>query len=218
MSTSSSKFKLFYTPTSCGAASFLGASIAGLDFDAEEVNLGTHKLVKDDSDYYAINFKGNVPAIVTAKGSLINENVAALLFVGDQARAKGKELAPPEGTDGRYIFLSILAFIATEVQTCFAPLFAHLRGGPEVPNALPNLYKKFDVLEKHYLKGDYLYGNSLTVADLYLYIIFSWLPDVNATLDDHPKLRAFQERVASLDVVKAGYEQISKRGVELRKH
>lgn len=35
--------KLYYTPTSCGAASFIVAHAAGLNIECEEVNLGTHQ-------------------------------------------------------------------------------------------------------------------------------------------------------------------------------
>ena len=47
-------FKLYYTPTSCGAANFLAASIGGLQFDSETVDLPTHK-TKSGIDFYTIN-------------------------------------------------------------------------------------------------------------------------------------------------------------------
>ena len=72
-----STFKLYYTPTSCGAASFLTATLGGLEFDSEVVDLRTHK-TKSGADFYAINPKGNVPTIAFPDGSILNEYVAAL--------------------------------------------------------------------------------------------------------------------------------------------
>ncbi len=55
--------KLYYTPTSCGAASFIAAYTAGLSFEAEQVDLRAHRTASG-LDFYAINPKGNVPALV----------------------------------------------------------------------------------------------------------------------------------------------------------
>ena len=34
--------KLYYTPTSCGAANFIAAFAAGVSIESETVNIGTH--------------------------------------------------------------------------------------------------------------------------------------------------------------------------------
>ena len=52
--------KLYYTPTSCGAASFIVASVCALPINCEEVDLGTHKTASG-ADFYAINPKGARP-------------------------------------------------------------------------------------------------------------------------------------------------------------
>jgi glutathione S-transferase len=74
--------KLYYTPTSCGAASFISAFIAGVSIDTETVNLQTHKTASD-VDFYTINPKGNVPSLVLDNGVILNENVATLSFIAD---------------------------------------------------------------------------------------------------------------------------------------
>jgi glutathione S-transferase len=48
--------KLYYTPTSCGAASFIVAHALGLNIPCETVDLATHKTASG-ADYYAINPK-----------------------------------------------------------------------------------------------------------------------------------------------------------------
>jgi len=49
--------KLFYTPTSCGAASFIVAHSLGLACDCETVNLHEH-CTASGADFYSINPKG----------------------------------------------------------------------------------------------------------------------------------------------------------------
>jgi glutathione S-transferase len=75
--------KLYYTPTSCGAASFIAAFIAGVHLDTETVVLSTHK-TNSGEDYYAINPKGNVPGLVLDNGVVLNEGAAVLQYIADQ--------------------------------------------------------------------------------------------------------------------------------------
>lgn len=60
--------KLFYTPTSCGAASFIAAHIAGVALETETVELSTH-LTASGADFYTINPKGNVRAFLLSRYS-----------------------------------------------------------------------------------------------------------------------------------------------------
>lgn len=81
--------KLYYTPTSCGAASFIVAHALKLNVECEQVNLGDHKTASGQ-DFYAINPKGNVPALVLDDGTVLNEGAAVLQYLGDQVcRRKG---------------------------------------------------------------------------------------------------------------------------------
>ena len=75
--------KLYYTPTSCGAASFIAAYTAGVNLDVEQVSLQDHK-TSSGNDFYAINVKGNVPALVLEDGTLLNEGSAVLQYIADQ--------------------------------------------------------------------------------------------------------------------------------------
>ncbi|RYH09686.1 hypothetical protein EON65_39980 [archaeon] len=78
--------KLYYSPTSCGAASFIAAHSAGLQMDCEEVNLKTHRTASGE-DFHRVNPKGNVPTIVFEHGSckvVLNENIATLQYIADQ--------------------------------------------------------------------------------------------------------------------------------------
>jgi glutathione S-transferase len=112
-------FKLYYTPTSCGAANFLAATIGGLAFDSETVDLKTHK-TKSGADFYTINPKGNVPTIVFPDGTRLNENVATLTYLADKGNAG---LAPKEGSHERYAYLNDIGFVASELHPAYGALF-----------------------------------------------------------------------------------------------
>lgn len=102
--------ELFYTPTSCGAATFIAAHKAGLIQSGKvvpnEVAISTHTVVagpKAGTDFYTINPKGNVPSLILddSNKTLLNENAATLQYIADLAGPDSK-LAPAAGTTERF--------------------------------------------------------------------------------------------------------------------
>jgi len=197
------KAKLYYTPTSCGAASFIAAHKAGLHLDVEEVTLNTHKTASG-ADFYTINPKGNVPTIVLPDGTILNENVATLSWIADQNVSSG--LAPQYGSQHRYKVLNLLSIIATELHPGIGGLFgAQTDDQKKMVRARGE--KALNYLEKNVLAGgkQFLVDDStLTVADLYAHIVLGWTAYVGIDLKPWPAVAAFLERVkAHPDVVAA---------------
>ncbi len=165
-----SAFKLYYTPTSCGAASFLTATIGGINFDSETVDLSTHK-TKSGADFYAINPKGNVPTIAFPDGSILNENVATLTYLADKGDAG---LAPEPGTPERYRYLNDLALVATELHPSFGPLFNPKLQGEAREAVIENVFRRIDKVTARLDGNRFLNGVSLSAADIYAYVVLSW--------------------------------------------
>ncbi len=101
--------KLYYSRGTCSLASRIVAEEIGLALDYEGVDIDTHR-TEYGADYYAINPKGTVPAVVLDDGSLLTENVAILQFLGDQKPKEG--LVPKCGTIERARLQEWLAFLA----------------------------------------------------------------------------------------------------------
>ena len=179
-------FKLYYTPTSCGAANFLAATIGGLTFDSEIVDLATHK-TQSGTDFYSINPKGNVPTIVLSDGSILNENVATLTYLADQGNAS---LAPKEGTPERYQYLNHLAFVSTELHKGVGALFDPSLSPEARDVAKASANKKIEQLMVLLDGGKkkYLNGKTLSAADLYAYIVLSWAGFLGIDLSPHAKV------------------------------
>jgi glutathione S-transferase len=74
--------KLYYTTTSCGAASFIAAYVANVSLETEQVNLYEHKTASG-ADFYKINPKGNVPTLVLEDGTVLAEGAAVLQYIAD---------------------------------------------------------------------------------------------------------------------------------------
>lgn len=198
--------KLYYTPQSCGAASYIVAhkigAIASGSVVAFETDIRKHVLVGDGSDFYAVNPKGNVPALVM-DGVLLNENVAVLVAVGDLC--KQHSVLPAEGAL-RYLVINKLAYVASEMHASVGGLFNPALSAEVRAYVLDRYKSKLAHIEKsEFATKKYMVGDSFTVADSYCYIVLSWSPYVGVSLDEYPNTKAYFERIQSLDFVKAAH-------------
>jgi glutathione S-transferase len=68
--------KLYYSKTSCSAASFISAFTAKVNIETEQVDHDYH--TDSGVDFKTINPKGNVPTLVLDDGTVLNENISIL--------------------------------------------------------------------------------------------------------------------------------------------
>ena len=90
---------LYFAPLACSLASRIALYEAGLPAQFQEVVLST-KTLKAGGNYWAINPKGQVPALALDNGRIVTEGPAVLQVIADMAPAAA--LAPPAGTPGEF--------------------------------------------------------------------------------------------------------------------
>jgi len=189
--------KLYYTPTSCGAASFITAHTLGLKgLHVEQVDLASHKTKTINADFYAINPKGNVPTLVLASGTVLNEGAAVLQFLADQKPEAN--LAGPFGSEDRYLVQNALNHLSSEVHTGIGAMFIATDANKDF--LLGRANKKLAYLEKE-IKGQYYVNGRFTVADAYLFILLSWVPYFakhGLSLDTYPNVKKYYEGIGAL--------------------
>jgi glutathione S-transferase len=190
--------KLYYSPGACSLHPQIALREAGIPFDMERVDLRSHK-VHDGADYYAVNAKGYVPALLLDDGSLLTEGAVIDQYVADLRPEK--MLIPPAGTMGRYQVQEWLHFIATEIHKSFSPLFGKDEAAKEAPRA--RLAKWFDFVQESLGSRPYLTGETFTVADAYLFNVLRWTAFTGIDLAKWPGLKAFFERVGQRPAVQA---------------
>ena len=198
--------KLYYTPTSCGASSFICAFITGLKFDCEIVDLTTHK-TESGTDFYSINPKGNVPTLILDDGTVLNENISCLEYILDLSlRNKANiKLGPENNTVNRYILKQQLSFIASELHPTLG-LFFNKKTTEDtyIKLFLLSIFdKKMKYLESYMIKDKkFIFGESLTVIDLYLHIILSWTGYVGINLKKYAIASEYNDHINNLPEVK----------------
>ena len=208
---------LYYTPISCGMANFISAHKAGLiqsgKLNAEQVDLGKKVVLsgpKSGSDYLKINPKGNVPTIVFESGTIINENVATLIWIAEQnPEAK---LLPAPGTEARFVAISKLGWIATELHQTMGALF-NPNIGNEVKNyILAKLDTKLTYLNNIELADGrkFLAADGFTVVDAYSYIVLSWAQHLAVDLSKYERVQRYYEGIKDIECVKKAHEAANK--------
>mmetsp|Transcript_41501 Transcript_41501/g.30508 ORF Transcript_41501/g.30508 Transcript_41501/m.30508 type:complete len:208 (+) Transcript_41501:65-688(+) len=198
--------KLYYTATSCGAASFIIAHTAGIQLETEQVDIRSH-VTSSGADFYSINPKGNVPTLVLEDGTVLNENLAVQLHIAD---LKPGSVAPAPGTPERSVLVNALSYVATEIHPAVGSFFM-----PNPPADVTAFFRnrvqhKLRYLSDHFI-GDrrFIVGDSFTVVDAYLYIVLSWAGYVGLDLSEFPKVQAYFEGIRDLENVKAAHARIA---------
>ena len=189
--------KLYYAPGACSLSPHIVAEEAGIPLEFEKVDLREHK-TQTGEDYYKINPKGYVPALKLDDGTILTEGPAIVQYLAD--RKPASNLAPPNGTIGRYRLMEWLTFINSELHKSFSPLFGN-RSDEAKNEAKAKIAKHFAYVDSILAKQDYLLGNTFSVADAYLFVITNWATAIKIELPTH--LASFRKRVLARPKVQA---------------
>lgn len=199
--------KLYYSKGACSLAVRITLHEAEIEFASEAVNLKT-KQTEGGKNYLDINPKGSVPALQLDNGEILTEGNVIQVWLADHYGVM--DLLPPLSDFRRYRVLEWLNFISTELHKNCSPLF-----NPEVPEALretvfrPLLQRKLNTVEQYLQKQVYLGGESVSLADSYLFVILRWLGALKVELAKYPALlRYFNQMTTRPSVQKALQEEM----------
>jgi len=192
--------KLYYSPGACSLSPHIALREAGLNFELVQVDLATKKTASGQN-YLEINPAGYVPCLQLDDGRTLTEGPAILQYLAD--RAPGKLLAPANGSFERYHLQQWLNFISAELHKSFSPLF-NPGASEDWKNAVrQTIAARLGVVATRLKDAPYLLGDSLSVADIYLFVVLGWAAYVNLDLSPWPALQAFMGRVGGREAVQA---------------
>lgn len=203
---------LYFSPLACSMATRVALYEAGADANYLEVDSPSKTVLKDGSDFRAVNPIGLVPTLRTDEGVVLTENAAILQYVADRFPQSG--IGTPAGID-RTRLHQWLCFIGTELHKgLFIPLLDRKAPQETKAYALEKNLSRLDYLD-NYLKGREFLLDHFTVADAYLVTVINWTmatPPID--LAKWPNLKAYFERLKTRpSVTKAIAEEF-----ELYKH
>lgn len=192
--------KLYYTPGTCSLSPHILLRELDLPFDLVRVD-NRSKRTADGGDFLAINPKGYVAALEIDDGRVLTEGPAISQYLADLRPDAG--LVPPAGSWARSQLHEWLNFISAEIHGGFGPLFN--RDLPEAARAWwqARLEKRLDYVAANLLARPALAGDRYGIADIYLYAVLRWAPQLDVELARWPVLVEFQKRIDIRPAVQA---------------
>lgn len=192
--------KLYYAPGTCSLSPHIVLRELDLPFDLIRVD-NRAKRTEDGRDFLAINPKGYVAALEIDGGQVLTEGPAISQYLADLRPEAG--LAPPAGSWARSQLHEWLNFISAEIHGGFGPLFN--RDLPEAARAWwqGRLEKRLDYVATTLREREALVQDRYGLADIYLYAVLRWAPQLGVDLARWPALVAFQRRIESRPAVQA---------------
>ena len=189
--------KLYYAPGACSLADHIALLEAGAKFDAEAVDIHTKRTASGE-DFLTINPKGYVPVLALDSGETLTENVAVLDWIAGEYQA-----LRPNDAFARTRQLEMLTFISTEIHRAFKPLW---HGGSDAEKAQARKAAA-DLLAfaAGRIRGPYLFGDQLSVADCYLFVMVRWANRFGIDLTD--ALRHLEWRMEARPSVQVALER-----------
>lgn len=185
--------KLFYKPGACSLASHITLRESGKDFTLDGVDLMKKRLENGD-DFFAVNPKGQVPALLLDDGTLLTEGVAIMQYLADSV--PDRQLLAPVSSISRYKTLEWLNYIATELHKGFTPLFRPDTPEEYKPTVSALLEKKMQYVDAALKEGQWICGSRFTIADAYLFTVLRWAYAVKLNMGGLENIAAYMKRVA----------------------
>ncbi|HAU5591462.1 TPA: glutathione transferase GstA [Citrobacter amalonaticus] len=185
--------KLFYKPGACSLASHITLRESGKDFTLDGVDLMKKRLENGD-DFFAVNPKGQVPALLLDDGTLLTEGVAIMQYLADSV--PDRQLLAPVSSISRYKTLEWLNYIATELHKGFTPLFRPDTPEEYKPTVRALLEKKMQYVDAALKEGQWICGSRFTIADAYLFTVLRWAYAVKFNMDGLENIAAYMKRMA----------------------
>jgi glutathione S-transferase len=189
--------KLYYAPGACSLADHIALREVDAKFETEAVDIRTKRTISGE-DFLAINPKGYVPALVLDDCETLTENIAVLDWIADQYPQLRRN-----GALSRTRQIEMLAFISTEIHGAFKPMW-HGGSDEDKQKARIKIASLFEFSAKQ-LIGDYLFGDELSVADCYLYVMLRWAKKFDIPMPD--TLSALRDRMEKRPAVKTALER-----------
>lgn len=185
--------KLYFAPDTCSLSPHIVLCELGLPFELIRVNNRT-KRSADGSDFYQVNPKGYVAALMLDDGQVITEGAAIVQYLADLAPETA--LAPPCGSFERVRLQEWLNFITSEIHSGSSPLF-----NTTLPEAVKTLFRdklrrRLDYVARTLDEQSFLLGKDFSVADAYLFTVLRWMAQFSIELKDWPSLTRYMALIA----------------------
>jgi glutathione S-transferase len=187
--------KLYYSPGACSLATDIVLHEGGFSPDLVKVDLKS-KHTEAGADFWTVNPKGYVPALVLDDGQLLTENVAILQYLASLV----PRLLPQEGM-AKWRGIEWLAYVSTELHKAYKPLFDPSASEEQKKKAKDTVARRLTLLEERLSNAEFVVGDDFSVVDAYLFVMLRWAQQQGIPVPS--ALTRYAERLSSRPSVRA---------------
>jgi len=182
-------YKLYTRPGSGGFVVEAALAMAGAPFEQIDVP----KKETPDPAFLAISPLNQVPTLTLPNGQSLTESAAICILLAE--RHPEACLAPEAGSSARADFLRWMAFMSSVLYPAVLRLYyAHRYTAdgeglqPVKKAAVAEMDRGFAILDQALAGRDWLAGEALSLADIYLVMLVAWHPDVEKARNAWPNV------------------------------
>lgn len=182
-------YRLYTRPGSGGFVVEAALALANVQFDQIDVP----KKDPPDPAFLDISPLNQVPVLTLPNGQSITESAAICILLAERHPQAG--LAPAAGSPDRVDFLRWMAFMSSVLYPAILRLYyAHryttdAEGKKAVKQAaIAEMDRGFAIVDAALEERDWLVGDAMSLADIYLVMLVAWHPDVDKARADWPNV------------------------------
>jgi glutathione S-transferase len=201
--------QLYYAPGTISIAVAIALEEAGLAYDAIKVDFKSGE--QTQPAYLALNPKGRVPTLVTDDETLLTETGAILDYIAALEPDAG--LVPKDPVKAAQM-RSVMYYLASTMHVNHAHKMRGHRWADQ-QSSFDDMKAKVSqtmtdsatFFADHCLRGNYVMGDKLTLADPYAFTVCNWLGGDGVNLSDFPTIVAYMKRMRGRPSVQAAIAQ-----------
>lgn len=197
--------KLYYSKGTISIVVAIALHEAGLDFEPVKVDFASGEQTKPE--YLKLNPKGRVPALVTDNGTILTETGALLDYIAAVKPEAG--LLPSDAEDAAHM-RSVMYYLASTAHVAHAHKMRGTRWATEQSSfddmkskVAQNMTDCAEFMQTECLRGDFVLGDTISIADPYLFLVCNWLAGDGVDVSAFPQIADFLQRMEARDSVKA---------------
>ncbi|MEZ2331449.1 glutathione S-transferase family protein [Mesorhizobium sp. RCC_202] len=182
-------YKLYTRPGSGGFVVEAALAMAGASFEQIDVP----KKDAPDPVFLAISPLNQVPVLTLPNGHSLTESAAICILLAELHPQAG--LAPEPGSCARADFLRWMAFMSSVLYPAILRLYYAHRYTADAGNlqavkqaAIAEMDRGFAIIDKALAGRDWLAGDTLSLADIYLVMLVAWHPDIQRARAEWPNV------------------------------
>ena len=196
-------YRLYTRPGSGGFVVEAALALANVQFDQIDVP----KKDPPDPAFLDISPLNQVPVLTLPNGQSITESAAICILLAERHPQAG--LAPAAGSPDRADFLRWMAFMSSVLYPAVLRFYyahrytADADGTKAVKQAaVAEMDRGFAVLDAALKGRDWLVGDQMSLADIYLVMLVAWHPDIDTARAAWPDIERLWARLRGHPLLK----------------